>query len=346
MRNKGEAAAGAERDASKKTIRMAEITGRIAEIDANLSARASKFSDQVRSVLGNHLLVDGEQVLRASSRQALLVQLPTAERPDPSKLERILDDLRRENPGMIDLRPLKRERGFGLTASVIKDAGVDDATLARDLQAEVEHAAIKRAPGLFATEALMLDRRSQPAITLDLMTAEESLDTYISPVTRVVDLGLALFDCVPRPERRLSAVARNLRSPTETNHVRADPGPGPKTISITAVFSETATKAAAADDPVGHRLRDLLGRSGTANGGLARARALYDRIEEAAATQRFTIARPVLASGYAPMKYDYMSGYIWMFFMSLIGITITVIFTRFETRGLIRKRGIEEAQES
>ena len=76
------------------------------------------------------------------------------------------------------------------------------------------------------------------------------------------------------------------------------------------------------------------------------ARLLYDRIETAAATQRITVARPTLTTAYAVMKYDYMSGYLWMFVMGTIGIIITIAFTRVEARGLVRKRGVEEALES
>jgi hypothetical protein len=35
-----------------------------------------------------------------------------------------------------------------------------------------------------------------------------------------------------------------------------------------------------------------------------------------------------------------------MFLMSVIGIAITVMFRRFEAKGLIRKRGVEEAEAS
>jgi hypothetical protein len=130
--------------------------------------------------------------------------------------------------------------------------------------------------------------------------------------------------------------------PAEINHVRASAGNSPKTISITAVLPASAPKAASVDDPVGRQLRALLGDGDT----LAQARAFYDRIEKAAATQRLTVARPILATAYAPMKYDYMSGYLLMFLMSVIGIAITVMFRRFEAKGLIRKRGVEEAEAS
>jgi hypothetical protein len=160
-----------------------------------------------------------------------------------------------------------------------------------------------------------------------------------------VNLVLALFDRVPSPDRRLAAMARDLRIPGEINHVRVTPGPGPKRLSITAVLPPTAPKAASVDDPVGRRLQILLGKNG-AGDMLAEARAFYDRVENAAAAQRLTVAHPTLVSAYAPMKYDYMSGYLWMFMMSLVGIAITIAFVRFEAKGLVSKHGVEEALES
>ncbi|MDD5348703.1 MAG: hypothetical protein PHQ12_00700 [Chthoniobacteraceae bacterium] len=344
--NQPDAALREEEAAGKKKARIDQITGRIAEIDATLKTRAESFQGQVARVLGNRLLTDGEQVLGASLKQALLVSLPAVQRPDPSVLEKMLDALRRERPGMIDLRPLKRETGYGVTASVLLEPGADETGVARDLQNAVERAAASRAPRLFAPGTAPLGCTREPAVTLNLMTIEEPIETYVSPVTRVVNGVLGLFDRAPSPARRLAATARNLRSLTETNHVRADRGAASKTIVLTAVLPETASKASILDDPVGRKLRALLRGSPAAHEALPRVRAFYDRAEKAAATQRLTIARPLLTSAYAPMKYDYMSGYLWMFFMGLIGITITIVFNRFEAKGLIHKRGVEEAQAS
>ena len=103
--------------------------------------------------------------------------------------------------------------------------------------------------------------------------------------------------------------------------------------------------AAAVDDAVGRRLQPLLGASGPAPI-LQQARAFYDRVINACATQHLTVARPFVAVSYVPIKYDYMCGYIWMFFLGLIGLGITFAFGRRERRGLVRKRGVEEARAS
>jgi len=46
------------------------------------------------------------------------------------------------------------------------------------------------------------------------------------------------------------------------------------------------------------------------------------------------------------MRYDYMSGYIPIFILGLVGLSITYAFGRWEKKGLIRKRGVEEAEAS
>ena len=91
------------------------------------------------------------------------------------------------------------------------------------------------------------------------------------------------------------------------------------------------------------RLRGLLG-NGADDHALRQARAFYDRVAATAAAQRVTVARPILASAYAPMSYDYMSGYLWMFVMAASGIGLTAWFARLEKRGVIFKYGVEEAE--
>jgi hypothetical protein len=98
-------------------------------------------------------------------------------------------------------------------------------------------------------------------------------------------------------------------------------------------------------DPITQRLQSLFGAH--ANGDtLAQTRAFYDRVVDAAATQRVVVEQPILTDGYAPLKYDYMCGYIGIFFLGLLGLAITFAFGRREKKGLIRKLGVEEARNS
>jgi len=91
-----------------------------------------------------------------------------------------------------------------------------------------------------------------------------------------------------------------------------------------------------------NRLGELLPTNSA--GDIAQAAALYQRTVAIAPQQRITPVRPHISSSFAKMKYDYMSGYIWMFILGCIGLWITFAFARREKRGLIHKRGREEAE--
>lgn len=323
---------------------------RLAAIDRELAQRAQKVRAQVTNALRSRLQIDGDEVLSARFQPALLLEVSVVDRPNPRVVEKILADLRRTDPYIIDLRPFKRESGYGLALSAVTDSPEADSlsnvsrasTLRADLVQSVNHFA----PNLLesrTTSAATASATLQPSLTLDLQVLEEPVSTYVSPVTRVVNAVLRLFDRAPSPTRKLDAVARQLRIPGETNHVSVTVGPAARTIEVRAVFESDAARANSRSDAVGLRLATLLG-SPADEAALEKARAFFNRIESAALGQRLTVPHPVLGAAYVPMRYDYMSGYIWVFFVGVVGITLTFIFSRLEARGKVRKRGVEEAQ--
>ncbi|MDD5349996.1 MAG: MFS transporter [Chthoniobacteraceae bacterium] len=330
-------------EADAKKSRVAEAVARIQAIDEDLARRAQNLQTQARTVFGNRILADGDQLLGAKMGEALLVEFATTARPHGGRLEKILTDLRQERGDIIDLRPVKLDNGYGLAVSLIAEPQMDEKRLVGDLQAAVERIAAKRDPRLMKPGVPPPAVRRQPTLALDLMVVEEPLDRRVSPIMRIANGVLRLFDSAPLPDRRLSAVARNLRVPEETDHVRVYPGPGDaKSISVLAVIKPGAAKAGSLDDAVGRRLKDLLARQDPAT--VAQARALYDRVETVGAGKQITVARPFVKAAYAPMKYDYMAGYICMFTLGLVGLCLTFQFQKLERKGLIRKRGWEEAE--
>lgn len=335
----------ATREAAAVKARRVPIAEQIKAIEGELDTRAQVFHSQVQRALGERLMTEGEQITGARMQTAMVFELPVVDRPDVKLLEQSLADLRRERPEVIDLRPVKLNEGYTVAVSVLVAPGREDAALVADLQPVVERLILQRQTKLVVQGQAPRNVVRQQALTMELIVLEEPLETYVSPITRVVNLGLALFDRVPAPDRRLTAVARNLRISSDTNHVRVQAGPAPKTIVVTAVMPAEAGAMAATDDAVSRRLGELLVEPSRQEW-LPWAKGFHDRIEVAAATQKITIAHPVLTTGYAVMKYDYMSGYLWMFVMSLIGIAITIAFSRLEARGLVRKYGLEEAQAS
>jgi len=329
-------------DASKALVD--QYSDQIKQIDGRLEFYAGDIRKQVAAVFGDRILVDGEQVLGAEALDAILMEFPVSKRPESALMDKILTNLRKEQPWVIDLRPMKKGLGYCIVISALLPAGTDEATFARDLQGAVERVAAGCDPNLL-TPGATPDRTRQTALSMELRIIEEPLDTRISPIMRVANRVLALFNAAPTPDHRLVAIARNLRAPGQTEHVRVTAGANDaKSISVVALVSPDAEKADSVDDPVGRRLQSLLASKSALV--IGQARAFYDRVESAAATKRITIARPFVAASYAPMKYDYMCGYIWMFVLGIVGLGITMLFQRRERKGLIHKRGVEEAQAS
>lgn len=345
---KGRAAAAAESrgKVGECKVRVEKLDSEITSIQETLKSRAGQFEKQVVQVLGSRLMADGGQVLGATGRQAVLIEWPVNVRPDIYALEQMLGGLRQSHAEVIDLRPMKiANDGYAVVLSAVLAQGVAPEALVRTLQVAIERESARYQPGLFATgsQPLRLDR--QPALSLELLVVEEPLDTYVSPIHRLVNVVLGWFDAVPKPDRRLSAVARSLCTPSGINHVRILAKPGERKISVMAVLPPNAPQSAAVDDAVGRALRAGLGQAAGAVL-LPQARAFYDRVEVNASAQRITVARPVLASAYAPLKYNYMCGYLWMMMLGSVSLVITLIFTRWQSLGLVHKRGVEEAQAS
>jgi len=320
--------------------RIEELSREIDTLDATLEARAESFRKQVSTVLGGRLMTDGDQLLEARMGQALVAEYAISSRPASRAIEEELDALRRENPAIIDMRPVKMANGYGLAVSALMPDGESRAEVQQRLQTSVDRLGVTRKNSLIAAGSAPASIRIQPAVTLDLQVVEDPVDTYVSPVSRILHAMLAPFGHELNPSRRLIATGSSLRDPAQTNHVRAVPGPVERSISVTAVLEPRASEAPPGAGPK-NKLEEKLSRA--AGDQSPEVLALYDRIEKSAAAQRITIAHPVLTSGYARMRYDYMSGYLWMFLMGTIGIALTLVFGRLEALGVIRKRGVEEA---
>ena len=112
-------------------------------------------------------------------------------------------------------------------------------------------------------------------------------------------------------------------------------------MSVTAVIKQLPTQNTTLEDAVTRKIAELLGPGSDMVGVTSQ---LYQAIMEAAQKQNVTVVRPVVGSGYATLKYDYMSGYLMMFIMGVVGIGLTVWFGRLEKQGRVCKRGIMEAQ--
>ncbi len=321
------------------------LSQQIEGIDRTLEQRSKDFEQQVTRTLSSRMIADGDQILDWQVKEALEIELPLADRPGPRDMNSSLNKLRSELPGFIDMRPVKTEAGYRILASILTNPGADNAQQAESARMKIATAFGKRRAELFdgsnpdGVPIFKIHR----ALAMDLMTIESPLDDYVSPIHRIVNLFLGLFDAIPRPDRKLNAMAHGLRTPGKIDHVRVSPGPTSRSIRVLAVLPEGASFGPSPADPITARIRMLTGPSAE-EPCIDQARGFYDLVEKAAHAQRLTICRPVVASGYVPMKYNYMCGYLWMLFMGSIGIAITLYFSHLEKRGYIQKRGVEEAE--
>jgi hypothetical protein len=73
---------------------------------------------------------------------------------------------------------------------------------------------------------------------------------------------------------------------------------------------------------------------------------LYERVVELGSSNYLNVTRPYIEHSFSERQYDYMSSYIWMLILDIIGILITIDFVRREKKGQITKRGVAEMEAS
>lgn len=337
-----EAPADLKRELLDKQKCTENLTQQTAQLQETLRHQARKFEAQVQHILHAQLLADGDQILHASTQSAVILEYTLATPPKGKELEKILEKLRRLEPDIIDLRPIKKEAGYAVELSLLFTPPSNNSSLVEKLTSSLQRAAREAKICLELKEKQPAQEIRLPAIQFDVLTVEPAVTDYISPVTQAVNAVLSCFDAAPQPDRKLTALARSLRSPAEVNHVKITPGPERKSISVLFVLSPQAPSADSTSTLLGERMRSLLGPS-TPPQIVSQALHFYERVDATSAAQRLTLAKPILATDYAPMRYNYMCGYLWMFIMGSIGITITFIFCYYESKGYIHKRGVEEA---
>jgi hypothetical protein len=337
----GEAAQKQSALANQYQTNAAPIVAEIARLDAKLQGRADYVHDEVAKALAPQLVSEQERIASALTREAWLFEYPILRRPFSKQVEQTLDILWLMHPEIIDLRPEKRDQGYALVLSADLPANSDPVVEGARLGKALFAAGEKRLGGLLTNAPVPLSQRQAQLIGLEMDIVEDPLDRFPSPITRVVQAILAHFGDVTPPERRVFGLARGMRDLNKMNHVSVRPvSPDRHAIRVMAVMETPA--AAPTDSALAKRLGELLPTNSAAE--IAQAAALYERTVQIAPQQRITPVRPFISSSFAKMKYDYMSGYIWMFILGVFGLWVTFAFARREKRGLIHKRGIEEAE--
>lgn len=323
------------------------LAAEIKKSDDELIQRAETFRGEIANALGQYLLPDGEQIRAGFTQPVLICDYALKSRPYGDGIEKTLNHLRQTRSDMIDLRLVRRADGWALSASAEMPVMTNAEHLGEEMGKALAEAGEKYLRGALVLPVVPVAERKAEAVGLELLALEDPLDNHPSPITKGVYRFINQFGDAPRPERRIWAMARALRAPgiCDNISVRVVSG-GENVIRVLSVCESNAVFDTSGLEPltpqVAGRIQNLFFNNSHEQ--LEQAISLYRRIIPAAAQNRITVARPFVTASFATMKYDYMSGYIWMLLVSILALGITIMFTRREARGLIHKRGREEAE--
>jgi Na+/melibiose symporter-like transporter len=281
-----------------------------------------------------HAVAESHQIEAVRSGNATVFEIPLAKRPSNADVEAALRSLRSVEPDVVDLRLGSSEKGFHLSCGLTGGNPAAPSTVFSRLT-NIAPPSLKR---LLPASLPAGSAKPSAFLEIDVATAGDPVNRHPSPVTRILNRIWGLFGEPPAADRRLGAVAREMRQAETWPHVRGTDisTPGRHALRITALPERNAIPPDDTDPIILARCAEFPGIEP------ALAAALYQRLESVAPNHRITPVQRTLASDYAPLRYDYLSGYLWMVFMSSIGLAICLAFTRREEKGLIRKRGLEE----
>jgi hypothetical protein len=360
MTRKNNADAAAERaviandpEAEKEALARAAQFGREAEplqaeveaLEAQLQSSAESFLEELTAAIGNDLMIPGSEVEAVETGPVSLLELPLLSRPDARPLARTLDQLRLIRDDLLDLKLGNRGLNFYLEASLLGES-----TTPEDIQsfaADFHSIADSRMGSVLEPGATFSFTGSATYAGLTVNIIEDPLDNYISPITRGIYAIWDIFGDPPTKERRIWATARTLRDIGSSPHVgvwAACEGDQHR-ILLRALYKEGSGFEDVLEGPnlaaAKEKIATLISPE---HPQFASVIDLYQRGLNAAAANRMTFPSPILETRFAGPKYDYMSGYLWIIIMSILGLAICMAFTRREHKGLIQKRGREESE--
>jgi MFS family permease len=343
-------------------------------LDAELKRRTSAWEKQVVAGLGDNVMKAGSEVLGVQSGQAVTFTLPALRKPKDEELNRINRRLRAQDQAFVDARAVVRaDHGFELSICSMLSKGENASNVvAADCQRVIDLAATA-APRLVSTDAKPTQSAVTSADIEDVALVEDPVKNFISPISRVVNFAISRFTEVPAPDQKLHSLARELCKDERIAHARADALKDRNGLHVAIVASSAKLK-----DPkawASNLVRDITDQASVVRAAdltplissaivpfqfnyrianscilvaTVKERAwrsiLLKDVREQAASLKLTVPTPVVGSGIVPLRYNYMTGYIYVFAMVLLGFGMVMYFIRLEKAGKIRKLGAEEAQ--
>lgn len=335
-----------EAEELEATIRPLEE--KIQKIDQELARRAKHFEEQIRRGLGSSLLSPADSILSAQETSILLCTFPLTGKPDLPQVEKALNRLRHTVPETVDLRLGydEKEKQYRLTLSLVMRDDADLEKRGSEIAATFERILPEGLRAFTQTPLRPLNLTKAKGASLDIWIVEDPLNRHISPINRVFYWLLSWVIEIPGPDRRIIALGRSMRELGNLEHVRVTTVEGNEhAIRVIALRPQGAPPPSTGSLPaeMQTKLQTLLGNQPDV---LGTAETAYQRLLRVAGEQRITVVTPILGAEFKPLKYDYMSGYIWFCCLQIIGIFIIRGFLKKVKLGLIRRRGVEEMEAS
>lgn len=292
-----------------------------AALSAELANRAESWSREVTRALEGKLIGTGEETLSSARGHAVEALLPTLRKPREREVDRLNKELRAEDPDFVGMRIVNRGRDFFLSLSRLIPEGADKEAAIQSVCQRATGLAQSIKPALIAKDAAPQDVVVRPSLTVEVALVENPLPTFVSPITRGVNIVLSLFTEVPPPGQKLVSLARNLSA-----------GEAPGNARVDALGSRTGLRVTKVLPP----------DSGEETSALTKG--LVEKVRSEGASLKLTVPAPLVDKGVVPIKYNYLAGYLYVFVMVLCGFGLVVFFLAKEKAGLVKKLGAEEVE--
>ena len=301
--------------------KIAAMRAENAERSNELAKRAEHWSLEVTRALEGNLIQTGGETLASTKGQAVEALLPTLRKAKSREIDKLNQALRAEDPDFVGMRVVNRGREFFLSISQALPEGADKDSVISATCSKVAGAARTLTPSLISQSAVPGDIVVKPTVTVDVALVENPLPTFVSPISRAVNFLISLFTEVPPPGQKLVSLARGVGAGDDPNNARVDALPSRNGLRVTKVFASDSGK-----------------------GTTALAARLVEKVRAEGASLKLTVPVPLLDKGVVPIKYNYLVGYLYVFFMVLCGFGLVGFFLLKEKAGVIRKLGAEEVE--
>jgi len=311
---------GAAAEIAKHEKELAAMRVENAVLGLELDKRTASWRAEVLRGLDHTVMKEGAEILGNTPTQAVVSAMATTRKAKDREVDALNRLLRADVPSAIGLSVVRLPRGFALSVSGLLPAGTEQNEAMRTLCQRVTVLAEKATPGLVAKGAVCSAAVVKPAAVMDLALVEDPVRNFVSPISRVMNALLSRFIDLPTPDQKLIALARNVCKGGLVSHARTVTLGGRNGVHIVAV----------ADADQGTNLTTW-----TAG--------VVDKLRTECASLKLTVLTPVVDQGVVPLKYNYMSGYLYVFTLVVFGFCLVMVFIHMEKVGVVRKWGAEEA---